>query len=251
LASKIEQAVEKIIDKQVLVMVRERSSINEVLEHNPFEGEYETHKQMHVLFLKETVPPDKQKEILSLATDHERIAIRGREIYALLLGGMAESLLGRGLLEKKLKMPMTARNWRTVEKLAGAIAMKIVNATPHDVDVIFDLYDKAIEFQKTVFDKTWLGFDRELVDTEIAEGRLWKIVEDDRVACIFSVAYADPIIWGEHSHESAMYIHRIVTNPEFRGRGYVRAITDLGRSIMLARNGLRFVGWTRGATIRN
>ena len=29
--------------------------------------------------------------------------------------------------------------------------MKIVNATPHDVDVIFDLYDKAIEFQKTLF----------------------------------------------------------------------------------------------------
>jgi len=118
LASKIEQAVENIIDKQVLVMVRERSSINEVLERNPFEGQYETHKQMHVLFLKESVPPDKQKEILGLATDHERIAIRGREIYALLLGGMAESLLGRGLLEKKLKMPMTARNWRTVEKLA-------------------------------------------------------------------------------------------------------------------------------------
>jgi len=118
LASKIEQAVEKIIDKQVLVMVRERSSINGVLEHNPFEGEYETHKQMHVLFLKDPVPRDKQKEILSLATDHERIAIRGREIYALLLGGMAESLLGRGLLEKKLKMPMTARNWRTVEKLS-------------------------------------------------------------------------------------------------------------------------------------
>ena len=118
LALKIERAVEEMIDKQVLVMVREQSSINEVLEHNPFVGEYETHKQMHVLFLKEQVPSDKQKEILSLANDHERIAIRGREIYALLLGGMAESLLGRGLLEKKLKMPMTARNWRTVEKLA-------------------------------------------------------------------------------------------------------------------------------------
>ena len=82
--------------------------------------------------------------------------------------------------------------------------METVNATPHDVDVIFDLYDKAIEFQKTVFDKTWLGFDRELVDTEIAEGRIWKIVEDDRVACIFSVAYADRIIWCEDSHDAAM-----------------------------------------------
>ena len=37
-----------------------------------------------------------------------------------------------------------------------------------------------------------------------------------------------------------MYIHRIVTNPEFRGRGYVRAIT--GWSIEHARSrGLRFV----------
>ena len=118
--------------------------------------------------------------------------------------------------------------------------MKIVNATPHDVDVIFDLYDKAIEFQKTVFDKTWLGFDRELVDTEIAEGRIWKIIEDDRVACIFSVAHADPIIWGEHSHEAAMYIHRIVTNPEFRGRGYVRAITDWALDHARTK-GLRFI----------
>jgi uncharacterized protein (DUF1697 family) len=118
LASKIEKAVEDMTDKQVLVMLREQSSINEVLEHNPFDGEYETHKQMHVLFLKEPIPTDRQKEILDLATDRERIAIRGREIYTLLLGGMAESLLGRGLLEKKLKMPMTARNWRTVKRLA-------------------------------------------------------------------------------------------------------------------------------------
>jgi len=118
--------------------------------------------------------------------------------------------------------------------------MKIVNANVNDVETIFELYDRAIEFQKTVFDKTWLGFDRGVVDTEIAERRLWKIVEGDDVACIFSIAYADPIIWGERSHESAMYIHRIVTNPEFRGRGYVRAITDWAREHARAK-GLRFI----------
>ena len=118
--------------------------------------------------------------------------------------------------------------------------MEIVNATSNDVGVIFDLYDKAIEFQKTVFDKSWLGFDRKLVETEIREARFWKIIGDDAIACIFSIAYSDPIIWGENSHESAMYIHRIVTNPEFRGRGYVRAITDW--AIDHAReNGLRFI----------
>ena len=118
--------------------------------------------------------------------------------------------------------------------------MQILNTAIDDIDIVFDLYDKAIEFQKTVFDKTWLGFDRELVETEISEGRLWKIVEDGKIACIFSVAYSDPIIWGEDSHVSAMYIHRIVTNPEYRGRGYVRTITDWAHDHART-NGLRFV----------
>lgn len=118
LAARIEKAVEKIIDKNVQVMVREQSSIRDVIEYNPFDGEYETHKQMHVLFMQDEIPEEKHDEALTWQTDQERIAIRGREIYALLLGGVAESLIGRGLLEKKLKMPMTARNWRTVEKLA-------------------------------------------------------------------------------------------------------------------------------------
>jgi ribosomal protein S18 acetylase RimI-like enzyme len=118
--------------------------------------------------------------------------------------------------------------------------MEIVNATSNDVGVIFDLYDKAIEFQKTVFDKSWLGFDRKLVETEITEARFWKIIDDDNVACIFSIAYSDPIIWGKYSHESAMYIHRIVTNPEFRGRGYVRSITEWAKT-HAKEKGIRFV----------
>lgn len=118
--------------------------------------------------------------------------------------------------------------------------MKIVVAEPTDVETMFVLYDEAIEFQKQVFDKHWLGFDRKLVDREIAEGRLWKIVEDDKIACIYSVAYEDPIIWGKDSGNSAMYIHRIVTNPEFRGRGYARTITEWAKDHARERN-LRFV----------
>ena len=118
--------------------------------------------------------------------------------------------------------------------------MKIVNAAAEDFDTVFDLYDKAIEYQKQVFDKHWLGFDGGLVNREISEKRLWKIMEDDLVACIYSVAYEDPIIWGEGSGDSAMYIHRIVTNPDFRGRGYVRTITDWSKE-HAAENGLRYV----------
>ncbi len=118
LVSKIGKAVENMAGKHVQVMVRDQGSINEVLANNPFEGEYETHKQMHVLFMQDEIPRAKHEEVLRWQTESERIALRGREIYALLLGGVAESLIGRGLLERKLKMPMTARNWRTVQKLS-------------------------------------------------------------------------------------------------------------------------------------
>lgn len=118
--------------------------------------------------------------------------------------------------------------------------MRIVNAVDDDLDVIFDLYGKAIEFQKQVFDKHWLGFDQIFVNTEITENRLWKIVENDSIACIFSVAYQDPMIWGKKSADPAMYIHRIVTNPDLRGRGYVRIITEWAKTHAGA-EGLRYV----------
>src|SRR5215470_18681053 len=106
----------------------------------------------------------------------------------------------------------------SIRRLAMKDPTKFENALLSDIEVILDLYNKAIEFQKKVFHNSWLGFDREMVETEITEKRLWKIVEDGRVACIYSLTYADPLIWGERGHDSAMYIHRIVTNPDFRGR---------------------------------
>ena len=118
--------------------------------------------------------------------------------------------------------------------------MRFEPATPHDRDRVFELYDEAIAFQKTVFDKHWLGFEPAMVEREIAEDRLWKIVDDGEITCIFSIAFHDPIIWGEQSGDSAIYIHRIVTGSRFHGRGYVIAITDWAMEYART-NGLRFV----------
>lgn len=50
--------------------------------------------------------------------------------------------------------------------------MDILNAEHSDSETIFALYEAAIEFQKTISDKHWLGFNTELIEAEIAEGRL-------------------------------------------------------------------------------
>jgi ribosomal protein S18 acetylase RimI-like enzyme len=105
----------------------------------------------------------------------------------------------------------------------------VLNSTLADIDTIFSLYDAAIAFQKTKFDKHWKSFDRSLIEQEISENRQWKIIVDGEVACIFAITYEDPFIWGEKSGEPSIYIHRIVTNPAYRGNNFVSKIVEWAR----------------------
>jgi uncharacterized protein (DUF1697 family) len=118
LESMIESAVEKMISRPVAVMVREQRDIERIIKNNPFDGQYESHKHMHVLFLKEKMPKEKVEQLQEAALPGERYEVRDREIYSLLPQGVAGSLLTKGFFEKKPRVPYTGRNWRTVEKLA-------------------------------------------------------------------------------------------------------------------------------------
>jgi uncharacterized protein (DUF1697 family) len=117
LVTKIEKAIEKDFGTPVPVMVREQKDMERIIAANPFYGEYGSPKEMHVLFLKEEMPKEKRDQLLEAATAPERFEIKGREIYCHLLLGVANSLLGKSFIEKKLKLAVTGRNWRTVEKL--------------------------------------------------------------------------------------------------------------------------------------
>jgi uncharacterized protein (DUF1697 family) len=118
LVAKIEQAVEALIGKPVQVMVRDQKDIERIRANNPFDGQYGSHKEMHVLFLKAELSKENEKWLLETAPPKERFAVSGRAIYCHLPMGVADSYLGRGQFEKKLKVAVTARNWRTVQKLA-------------------------------------------------------------------------------------------------------------------------------------
>jgi ribosomal protein S18 acetylase RimI-like enzyme len=103
--------------------------------------------------------------------------------------------------------------------------LQIVNSNSSDLSTIFEFYDHAVALQKEVSNKHWQGFDLELVKKEIAEQRQYKIIVDGKVACVFVVTFSDPQIWKEKSENPAIYIHRIVTHPDFRGYGFVENIT--------------------------
>ncbi len=108
--------------------------------------------------------------------------------------------------------------------------MKIENSTIEDLDIIFDFYDQAVAFQKTKFDKHWKGFDIEMIMIEIAENRQFKLIENNEVVCVFAITHNDPAIWGEKDKDSAVYIHRIVTDNRLHGKGFVPFIIDWAKT---------------------
>jgi len=118
LIDKIESAVESKFGRRVHIMVREQQDIQRILKNNPFDGQFESHKHMHVLFLKEPMSAEKAQLLQSSALPGERYHVNDREVYNLLPNGVAGSLLTKGFFEKKPVVPYTGRNWRTVEKLA-------------------------------------------------------------------------------------------------------------------------------------
>ncbi|MHA6727630.1 GNAT family N-acetyltransferase [Chryseobacterium sp. A301] len=105
--------------------------------------------------------------------------------------------------------------------------MNIANSTEKDISEIFRLYKLATEFQKERFpENQWPEFDRKLIEDEIAENRQFKLMIDDEIACVWAITYSDPEIWKQDDGVSSLYIHRIATNPNFRGNNYVKIIVD-------------------------
>lgn len=116
------------------------------------------------------------------------------------------------------------------------MSSKIVNSIAKDLDTIFEFYDLAVAHQKKVFNKHWQGFSRDLVTQEIEENRQYKILVNEQVAAIFAITYSDPQIWEARNADSAIYIHRIVTHPDFRGYGFVKAIINWAKAYTKSNN---------------
>ena len=102
--------------------------------------------------------------------------------------------------------------------------MEILNSTIDDLNEIFRLYKAAADFQKTKPVVQWIEFDKALIEKEIEESRQWKIIIDNNIACIWATTFSDPYIWEDRNNDFAVYIHRIATNPHFRGQNLVSKI---------------------------
>jgi uncharacterized protein (DUF1697 family) len=117
LSNKIADAITKTFSFNINVMTRKMSEVENLVKNNPFAGQFENDKDLHVFFLDEKLSDEKRDLLLAQANENEMFAFQPRTIFCLLRISILDSVVGKGFIDKKLKVSATARNWRTVNKL--------------------------------------------------------------------------------------------------------------------------------------
>ena len=93
----------------------------------------------------------------------------------------------------------------------------IVKTTKPDLDKISWLFDQAINLQGKNGYKVWDAIDKPAIITDMEKGLQYKMEKGRDIICIFSIQLNDPFIWREKDKNDAIYLHRIVVNPDFKG----------------------------------
>jgi ribosomal protein S18 acetylase RimI-like enzyme len=115
--------------------------------------------------------------------------------------------------------------------------MVIKNVTITDIEEVFKFYKIASKYQ-TAKKKVvvWPAFERAMVETEIAENRQFKLLINNEIACIWAITFSDKQIWEERNKDTAVYIHRIATDPKFRGNNFVADIVTWAKEYVKQKN---------------
>ena len=102
----------------------------------------------------------------------------------------------------------------------------IINTNPEDLPIIYRLFDQAIEYQKINNYPVWPDYDRKVLQEDIDCDRQFKLISEEEIACIFSICGSDPVVWREMNKVPALYLHRVVTNPKFKGQRLFQSVLD-------------------------
>jgi uncharacterized protein (DUF1697 family) len=103
---------------EIPVFLRGEVEVRAIAENEPFDSEViaSSKGKLQVLFLSAKPSASARKRALSLATDDDRLAIKGRELYWLPSGGTQRSALDQKALAELLG-PATTRTQGTVQAI--------------------------------------------------------------------------------------------------------------------------------------
>jgi uncharacterized protein (DUF1697 family) len=101
------------------VIVRTAKEIDAAIALNPFRDEAAADPgHLLVGFTAAKPVAEAAARLATVKVARERLALAGRELYAWYPDGIGRSKVTNAVLEKALGVPVTARNWTTVAKIA-------------------------------------------------------------------------------------------------------------------------------------
>jgi uncharacterized protein (DUF1697 family) len=121
-ARAIEQAIRKAVGLEVAVVIRTARQLRDLVANNPFVGSKIAPKTLYVTFLAEKPDPNRVKQLFEESFEPERFEIAGQDVYLFFPNGYGRVKLNNALLERRLGVAATTRNWRTVTALAELTA---------------------------------------------------------------------------------------------------------------------------------
>jgi uncharacterized protein (DUF1697 family) len=118
IADQIESAIEERFGFVSRIMMRTAGEIESVIKSHPFTDEQIAEpSKILVMFLHEPPAEENVQQLRAAHQGPEIFHILGRELYAFYPDGMGRSKLDNVLIERKLKVRGTGRNWNTTHKL--------------------------------------------------------------------------------------------------------------------------------------
>lgn len=117
LAAECRRQIAQTFGLDIAVVVRTRDELADVVDRNPLSDVATDPKRYQVSFLASELDQRIVDELVGLATEAERLAVIGRELYAWHPEGVARSRLWTRLAGSGLGVTATARNWTTVTNL--------------------------------------------------------------------------------------------------------------------------------------
>lgn len=97
---------------------------------------------------------------------------------------------------------------------------EIQKTTLNDWNEILNLFKQAQKLQDQNQYRVWVKIDEKSLQEEIQNGHQYKIVERNTICFLFSVLKKDPLIWKTKEQNDALYLHRMVTHPDYKGMRY-------------------------------
>jgi len=122
-AAAIRSAIAEAFGLDVGVVVRTAAEMRRIAGANPFleGGDTRDPATLHVAFLEAEPTVTAAAGLDPHRSPPDACVVRGREVYLSYPGGSGRSRLTLGYLEGTLGIQGTARNWRTVERLASIL----------------------------------------------------------------------------------------------------------------------------------